>query len=131
MSATRADYVNRVIDLYIGAPDTADMPRDTDCTIAGAMYDAGISLEIVEFAFHIAFLRRYLPNLERVGYSPEIRSLAYFRAVIDSLTSTERDPAYMAYIASSYAAKRDDPGAYLRRFQESATQLREKISDRR
>jgi hypothetical protein len=126
MSVSKADYVNRVIDLYVGAPDTADMPRDTDWPIAGAMYDAGIPLEIVEFAFHIAFLRRYLANLERDGYSPKICSLAYFRAVIASLTPTEREPAYMAFIASSYAAKRDDPGAYLRRFQENASQLREK-----
>jgi len=131
MSSLRSDYVNRIIDLYIDAPDTADMPRDTDWPIAGAMYDAGIPLEIVEFAFHIAFLRRYLANLERDGYSPEIRSLAYFRTVIDSITPTECDPAYMAFIASNYAAKRDDPGAYLRRFQESASQLREKMRDRR
>lgn len=131
MTASRIDYVNRVIDLYLAAPDTTDMPRDTDWPIAEAMHDAGIPLEIVEFAFHIAFLRRYLSNLERNGYSPEIRSLAYFRAVIDSLTSTERNPAYMAFIASSYAAKRDDPGAYLHRFQERASKLRENIRDHR
>ena len=130
MSALKSDYVNRVIDLYIGAPDTADMPRNTDWPIAGAMYDAGIPLEIVEFAFHIAFLRRYLANLERDGYSPEIRSLAYFRAVIDSLTPTERDPAYMAYIASSYAAKRDDPTNCPNQFHEGAPQLSEKMRDR-
>ena len=130
MSALKSDYVNRVIDLYIGAPDTADMPRNTDWPIAGAMYDAGIPFEIVEFAFHIAFLRRYLANLERDGYSPEIRSLAYFRAVIDSLTPAERDPAYMAYIASSYAAKRDDPTNCPHQFHEGAPLLPEKMRNR-
>jgi hypothetical protein len=126
MKASRAEYVTRVIDLYVGAPDTADVPRDTDWLVAGAMYDAGISIDVVELAFQVAFLRRYLANLERDGYSPLIRSLAYFRAVIDSLTPAERDPTYMAYVASSYAAKRDKPAAHLRRIHEAAQQLREK-----
>ena len=131
MSDLRADYVNRVIDLFVHAPDTPDMPRDTDWPIAGAMHDAGISLQIVEFAFHIAFLRRYLINLERDGHSPQIRSLAYFQTVINSLTKAERDPDYMAFIASSYALKREDPQSYLRRFQERAARLRENMLDRR
>jgi hypothetical protein len=104
------------MELYVAAPDTADLPRDSDWPIAGAMYDSGIPLDAVELAFHIAFLRRYLVNLERDGYSPRIRSLAYFRAVINSFSPAERDPAYMAYIASSYANKRDNPEGYLRRF---------------
>jgi len=131
MSDLRADFVNRVIGLFIDAPDTPDMPRDTDWPIAEAMYDADIPLQIVEFAFHIAFLRRYLTNLERNGHSPKIRSLAYFQAVINSLTKAERDPDYMAFIASSYALKREDPQSYLRRFQERAVQLRGNMHDRR
>ena len=131
MSVSRADYVNCVIDLYLDAPDTADVPRDTDWSIAGAMCDAGIPFEVVELAFQIAFLRRYLANLERDGYSPLIHSLAYFRAVVDSFTPAERDPAYMAYIASSYAAKRDNPGDYVRRIQEGAAHLREKTRGHR
>jgi hypothetical protein len=74
------------MELYVAAPDTADLPRDSDWPIAGAMYDSGIPLDAVELAFHIAFLRRYLVNLERDGYSPRIRSLAYFRAVINSFS---------------------------------------------
>ena len=131
MSASRAEYVNRVIELYLDAPDTADVPRETDWSIASAMYDAAISIDVVEFAFQIAFLRRYLANLERDGYSPLIRSLAYFRAVVDSLTTTERDPVYMAYVASSYADKHDDPAAHLRRIHEGAQQLREKPRNHR
>ncbi len=57
MSTARSDYVSRVIELYLGAPDTADVPRDNGWPIAGAMYDAGIPLEVVEHAFHTAFLR--------------------------------------------------------------------------
>ena len=131
MSDLRTDYVNRVIDLFVHAPDTPDMPRDTDWPIAGAMYDAGIPLQIVEFAFHIAFLRRYLINLERDGQSPQIRSLAYFQTVINSLTKAECDPDYMAFIASSYALKREDPQSYLRRFQEKTARLQENMHDRR
>lgn len=116
MTVSRSEYVRRVMELYVAAPDTADVPRDTDWPIAGAMYDSGITLDVVELAFHIAFLRRYLVNLERDGHSPKIRSLAYFRAVINSLSPAERDPGYMAYIASSYADKRDNPEGYLRRF---------------
>jgi len=127
MSISRAEYVSRVIGLYVAAPDTADVPRETDWPIAGAMCDAGIPIEVVEFAFHIAFLRRYLVNLARDGHSPQIRSLAYFRTVINSLTPAERDPGYMAFIAASYAAKRDDPSAYIRRIQEGAPQPHEKM----
>lgn len=131
MSDLRNDYVNRVIRLFADAPDTPDMPRDTDWPIAGTMYDDGIPLQIVEFAFHIAFLRRYLTNLERDGHSPQIRSLAYFQAVINSLTKAERDPDYMAFIASNYALKREDPQNYLRQFQERTSRLREIRRDRR
>jgi hypothetical protein len=131
MSDLKTDFVNRVIDLFVHAPDTPDMPRDTDWPIAGAMYDAGIPLQIVESAFHIAFLRRYLTNLERDGHSPQIRSLAYFQAVINSLTKAERDPDYMAFIASSYALKREDPQSYPRRYQERTARLRENLHDRR
>ena len=114
MSISRAEYVAKVIELYISAPDTTDSPNETDWPIAGAMHDAGIPIEVVAFSFHIAFMRRYLANLERDGFSPMIRSLAYFRTVIDHLTSDERDPGYMYFIAASYAAKRQDPEGYLR-----------------
>ena len=110
---SRADYARRVIELYLEAPDTAEIPRVTDWPIAGEMYDAGIELEIVELAFQLAFLRRYLANLQRDGHSPQIRSLAYFRTVIDNLTKDDRDPGYMAYISSTYAAKRRNPHAHL------------------
>ncbi len=131
MNDLKTDFVNQVIDLFIHAPDTPDIPRETDWPIAGAMYDAGIPLQIVEFAFHIAFLRRYLTNLERDAHSPQIRSLAYFQTVIDSLTKAECDPGYMAFIASTYALKRENPQDYLRRFQEKASRLRENTPDRR
>jgi len=123
MTASRAEYVNRVIDLYLDAPDTADAPRETDWSIAAAMYDAGISIDVVELAFQVAFLRRYVVNLERDGYSPLIRSLAYFRAVVNSLTPAERDSDYMAYIASSYAAKSVNLADYLRRIKEGSALL--------
>lgn len=131
MSVSRAEYVNRVIELYVDAPDTADVPRQADWSIAAAMYDAGISIDVVELAFQVAFLRRYLANLERDGYSPLIRSLAYFRAVIHSLSPAEHDPAYMAYIASSYASKRDIPPAHPRRIHEGARQLPEQTRKHR
>ncbi len=131
MSDLKTDYVNRVIDLFIDAPDTPNMPRDTDWPIAGAMYDAGIPLQIVEFAFHVTFLRRYLTNLQRDGHSSQIRSLAYFQTVINSLTKAERDPDYMAFIASTYASKREDPQGYLRQLQERTSRLRENGRDRR
>ncbi len=130
MIPARSDYVSRVIELYLGAPDTADVPRDNDWPIAGAMYDASIPLKVVEFAFQITFLRSYLVNLARDGHSPQIRSLAYFRTVINSLEPAEREPGYMAYIASSYAAKCGDPEGYLRRLQVRATKLREMMRSR-
>lgn len=130
MNDLRTDYVNQVIDLFVHAPDTPDIPRETDWPIAGAMYDAGIPLQIVEFAFHIAFLRRYLTNLQCDGHSPQIRSLAYFQTVIDSLTKAECDPGYMAFIASTYALKRDHPQDYLRHLQKKSARVPENTRDR-
>ncbi len=126
---SRADYASRVIELYLDAPDTTAIPRVTDWPIAGGMYDAGIALEIVELAFQLAFLRRYLANLQRDGHSPQIRSLAYFRTVIDNLTQDDRDPGYMAYISSSYVAKRRDPHAQLESIRADSGQLSNKILD--
>jgi hypothetical protein len=126
---SRAEYASRVIELYLDAPDTATAPRVTDWPIAGEMYDAGIAIEIVELAFHLTFLRRYLANLQRDGHSPNIRSLAYFRTVIDNLTKDDRDPGYMAYIAASYTAKRRDLHTHLESNRTDASQLHDKSSD--
>jgi hypothetical protein len=105
VSLDRAAFVAQVICLYLDDPDTPEVPSSADWDIARDLYDRGIPLETVRFAFQLAFARRH--NRASGDSLPPVRSLAYFRTVALNLTSDERDPAYVRYIDDLYRRLRN------------------------
>lgn len=100
MTISRSVYVARVVRLYLEDPNTPVRPSETDWDIAADLFDRGVSLDRVCFAFKIAFIRRH----HRASTRPlqPIRSLAYFRTVVLNLTPEETQTVYVDYIEHLY-----------------------------
>src|SRR5207237_943506 len=79
-----AMYVSSVLTLYVDLPDTALRASASDQWLARRLYDEGVPLHMVETALMLGSLRRLSRPADAPQLSP-IRSLAYFRPVIDEL----------------------------------------------
>lgn len=103
---SREAYVRTLLALFCGLPQTAARrPSPADRRLAAELFDQGVPLATVETAFLLAIARRStrpagLPTL------PPIRSLAYFRPVLDELRLHPLDPGYLSYLRSH--AREDD-----------------------
>ena len=100
MTDAPASFAARVICLYLDDPDTPDMPTPADWDIAKGLDGRSISLDTIQHAFRLAFIRRR--NSSSSSPLPSIKSLAYFRAVALNLTAEERDPTYVEYVRRLY-----------------------------
>jgi len=84
----RARYVRAILALYRATPTALGHVRRADRTLAGALYDRGIPLYLVENALLVAAARRVLNNAFSAPLPP-IRSLAY---VVPVLTELQHRP---------------------------------------
>jgi len=100
MNDENSSLAARVIRLYLEHPGTPEMPSSADWDIARSLHDWGISFDTIQLAFRLAFIRRKRSTSD--SNPPQIRSLAYFRAVALNLTTHERDPAYSNYVCQLY-----------------------------
>jgi hypothetical protein len=85
----RAAYVREVIRRYLETPGVAGRVRHADRALAAALYDQGVPLYAVQYAFIVAAARRVRHNAFSTPLPP-IRSLWYFREVIREML--ERPP---------------------------------------
>jgi hypothetical protein len=92
-----ASYVNTVLTLYLGLPDTPLRARTQDRRLARQLHERGVALCVVESAFLLASVRRLARPAEAPTLSP-IRSLAYFQPVIDELLSNPTPENYLEYL---------------------------------
>lgn len=98
MSACRADYLKRLLELYSGLPHTAARrPSPYDRRLARQLFDRGISLDTIETAFLLAIARRAHRDPERPPLQP-VRSLAYFLPVIEEVLQLSIEPGYLRYL---------------------------------
>lgn len=94
------DFVEHVLSLYLGLPDVAARrPSRLDRQLAIALFHRGISLEQIEAAMLLAHLRR----AARPTPLPPIRSLHYFRPVIDEVTCEPLSPSWLDYLRNKRA----------------------------
>ncbi len=92
-----AIYVAAVVVAYVDLPDTPLRARAQDLSCARRFYHAGIPLPVVESALLLASLRRLARPIDAVPL-PQIRSLAYFRPVIDELLNQPLPDGYFDYL---------------------------------
>jgi hypothetical protein len=92
-----AEYVQRVLEAYRATPGTCGVVRKPDRAFALALHARGVLFAAVENAFVLATARRLArpPDAPPLGV---IRSLAYFRPVIDEVLHSSVGQAYYDYL---------------------------------
>ena len=92
-----AHYVDTVLMLYLGLPDTPLRASTQDRKLARQFHERGLPLRVIESAFLLASVRRLA---RPVGVPPlePIRSLAYFQPVIEELLSSPVPEGYLQYL---------------------------------
>jgi hypothetical protein len=92
-----ASYVASVVTLYIEMPDTPMRVSASDQWLARHFHEDGVPLETVETALLLGSLRRLIRPADAPRLSP-IRSLAYFRPVIEELCEQPAPKNYREYL---------------------------------
>jgi hypothetical protein len=92
-----AVYVAAVVTLYVELPDTPLRASVSDQWLARRFHDDGVPLRVVETALLLGSLRRLIRPADAPPLSP-IRSLAYFRPVIDELRAHPTPESYLDYL---------------------------------
>ena len=90
-------YVSSVLTLYIDLPDTPLRASASDQWFARRLYDDRVPLHVVEAALLLASVRRLTRPADAPRLSP-VRSLAYFRPVIDELRAHPAPGGYLDYL---------------------------------
>jgi hypothetical protein len=93
----RQEYVRRLIEAYRKTPGTTGRAHRQDRRFAEQLYGLQVPLTVVESALLLASARRLLrpddaPLLET------IRSLHYFRSVIDEVMQSTMNQDYFQYL---------------------------------
>jgi hypothetical protein len=92
-----ASYVTSVITLYLEMPDTPMRVSASDQWLARHLHQDGVPLETVETALLLGSLRRLIRPADAPRLAP-IRSLAYFRPVIEELQENPAPENYRDYL---------------------------------
>jgi hypothetical protein len=92
-----ASYVASVITLYLEMPDTPMRVSASDQWLARHFHQDGVPLETVEIALLLGSLRRLIRPADAPRLAP-IRSLAYFRPVIEELQENPAPENYRDYL---------------------------------
>ncbi|MGA2119568.1 MAG: hypothetical protein ABSH56_33085 [Bryobacteraceae bacterium] len=79
-----AAYIAAVLTLYVDLPDTPLRASASDQWLARRFHDDNVPLRVLETALLLGSLRRLIHPADAPKLSP-IRSLAYFRPVVDEL----------------------------------------------
>ena len=90
-ASARGRYIRELLRRFVTTPGVAGNVRRADRDFAAALFDQGVPLYAVEYAFIVAAARRIRHN----AYStplPPIRSLHYFASVIREIL--HRPPGY-------------------------------------
>jgi hypothetical protein len=90
-------YIAAVLTLYVDLPDTPLRASVSDQWLARRFHDDGVPLHAVETAMLLGSLRRLIRPAGAPPLSP-IRSLAYFRPVIEELQAHPVPVGYLDYL---------------------------------
>lgn len=99
---TEAEYVARVLALYLSLPHTPARTSRTDRQLAQHWHRQAQPRDVLEGALLLAVARRCLrdPSLPPL---PPIRSLHYFVPVLEEVQATPLAPDYVQYLRRKLA----------------------------
>lgn len=100
-------YIRCVLDLYRSIPETPNRARSGDHQLAANLHQQGVPLHIVAAAFVLATARRHYRDPE-VPALPPVRSLHYYRPVIDELLANPPAAGYSESLRRRLAAHAPD-----------------------
>ena len=92
-----ASYVISVVSFYLEMPETPLRASISDQWLARHFHQNGVPIETVETALLLGSLRRLIRPADAPRLSP-IRSLAYFRPVIEELQQHPAPENYREYL---------------------------------
>jgi hypothetical protein len=101
---TPEQYHSAVLALFRQQPGAPRRSSLQDRVVATDLFQRGVTLEILEHVFRLARLRR----ATNTSLAP-IRSLAYYRTVLDSLSLEDLDPGYIAFVSQKAARLASEP----------------------
>jgi hypothetical protein len=99
----RQEYVHRLIEAYRKTPGTTGHAHRPDRRFAEQLYERQVPLTVVENALLLASARRLL-RPDAAPLLDVIRSLHYFRAVIDEVMQSTMSEDYFLYLRRKIAA---------------------------
>jgi hypothetical protein len=94
---TSQDYIHAVLELYLQLPDTPAYFSDLDHQQAQAWCQQQVPLPILQLALLLAAYRR-ASRPPQAPPLPPIRSLRYFRPVLEELQAHPPSPQVAAYL---------------------------------
>ena len=103
-----AMYVTAVLTLYVDLTDTPLRTNTQDQRQARGWFDRGVPLSVIETALLMASLRRSMRPHEAPRL-PRIRSLAYFRPVVEELLESPAPDSYLHYLRVKLRSVTDIP----------------------
>jgi len=99
---SRHEYARRLVEAYRTTPGTQGNVRRADRMLAEQLYDQGVPLTAAENALVLATARRLLRPEGAPPLNP-VRSLHYFRAVIDEVMRSDVSEDYYHYLCQKIA----------------------------
>ena len=93
----RDQFVAVVLDAYRKTPGTLGHVRKTDRRLAAQFFDSEVPLQVVTAALALAATRR-INRPDNAEPLEPVRSLYYFKPVIDELLRSGLDAVLLAYI---------------------------------
>ena len=93
----RLQYVSAVLEAYRNTPGTLGHVRASDRKLAQHLFDSQVSLKVVRAALALAALRRTCRADDADPLEP-VRSLHYFKPVIEEVIKLPADSVYFKYI---------------------------------
>jgi len=97
MQTDQSHYLDALLKLYLGLPETPSQASPSDIRLAYDLYQQRITIETVEAALLLASARRVFrdPSLPPL---PLIRSLNYFLPVIREISANPLPQDYLHYL---------------------------------
>jgi hypothetical protein len=103
---SRPEYIRRILEIYRTTPTTTGHIRRPDRTLAGQLYDQGVPFAAVVNALALAAARRIFRPEDAPPHDP-VRSLHYFRDVIDEVMRSTVSEDYFEYLRRKIDKHRD------------------------